>query len=182
MAVSLAHFWNWPIARAVAELNHPEAALSSPRRGFHEMLPQRLSTWSGHVASWLEQAELPVCVVRYEDLLADPAAALEAVVRFAGYEPERGRLARAVEHARFDRLRAQEERSGFPEKPRTAHFFFRVGLAGSWRDVLSQEQVRVLTDAHAPLMERFDYLREAEAFLRGDGEESHVAPGVKAPS
>ena len=33
VAVSLAHFWNWPIARAVAELNRPAAALSLPRSG-----------------------------------------------------------------------------------------------------------------------------------------------------
>ena len=173
VAVSLGHFWSWPVARAVAELNRPEAALSSLGLGIHEMLPQRLSTWTGHAASWLDQPELPVHVVRYEDLLVDPAAAFEAVLRFAGLEPERGRVARSVEHARFDGLRAQEERSGFPEKPRTARFFFRAGRAGSWRDVLSQEQVRVLVDAHGPTMERFGYLHEAEAFLRGNRREPH---------
>ena len=182
VAVSYAHFWNWPVARGVAELNRPEAALSSPRRGIHEMLPQRLSTWSGHAASWLDQRDLPVHAVRYEDLLADTAAVFGAVLRFAGLEPEPGRLARAVEHARFDRLRAQEERSGFHEKPRTARFFFRSGRAGAWREALAQEQVRTLVDAHGPLMERFGYLREAEAFLRSDAETSHRSRGVKATS
>ena len=183
VAVSLAHFWNWPIARAAAELNRPEAALSSPPRGIHEILPQRLSTWSGHVASWLDQGELPVHVVRYEDLLAGPGDTLGAVLRFAGVEPEAVRIARAVEQARFDRLRAQEERSGFQEKPRTAGYFFRAGRAGSWRETLSREQVRTITDAHAPLMERFGYLREAEAFLRGSGGgESRGALHLEPPS
>jgi hypothetical protein len=165
VAVSLADFWSWPVARGVAELNRPEATLSQPVGGIHEVLPQRLLTWSGHVASWVEQRELPVHVVRYEDLLADTGAAFEGVLRFAGLEPEPGRLARAVAHARFDRLRAQEERSGFHEKPPTARFFFRAGRAGAWREALSHEQVRALVDAHASLMERFGYLREAEAFL-----------------
>lgn len=167
VAVSCAHFWNWPVARGVAELSRPEAALSQPAGGIHEMLPQALLTWSGHVASWLDQGELPVHVARYEDLLANPEAAFGAILRFAGFEPEAGRLARAVGHARFERLRAEEERSGFHEKPPTCSSFFRAGRAGSWREALSREQVRALADAHAPLMERFGYLGEAKAFLAG---------------
>lgn len=167
VAVSCAHFWNWPVARAVAELNSPAAALSMPAGGIHEVLPQPLLTWSGHVASWLDQREFPLHVVRYEDLLADAEAAFGAVLRFAGLEPEAEPLARAVEYARFDRLRSQEERSGFGEKPWTARRFFRVGRQGSWREALSRDQVRAITEAHAPVMERLGYLREAEAFLAG---------------
>jgi len=173
VAVSNAHFWNWPIARAVADLNRSEAALASPAGRIHEALPQPLSTWSGHARSWLDQRELAVYAVRYEDLLADPEAAFGAVLRFAGLDVDPERVARAVEHSRLDRLRAQEERSGFHEKPPTARFFFRVGRAGAWRESLSQQQVHAVVNAHAPLMERFGYLREAEAFLRSGGRESH---------
>ena len=167
VAVSCANHWDWPVARAVAELCRPDAALSQPAGGIHFVLPQPLLTWSGHVASWLEQRELPVHVARYEDLLADPEAAFGAILRFAGLEPDAGRVARAVAHSRFGRLRAQEERFGFDEKPPTCGSFFRAGRAGSWRDALSREHVRTLTGAHADTMERFGYLREAEAFLAG---------------
>ena len=165
MAVSYAHHWNWSTATAVAELCRPEAALSQHRRGIHVVLPQPLLTWSGHVASWLEQHELPVHVARYEDLLADPGATFEAILRFAGLKPDAGRVARAVAHSRFDRLRAQEERIGFDEKPLSCCSFFRAGRTGTWRDVLSREQVRTLTGAHGEVMKRFGYLSEAEAFL-----------------
>ena len=165
VTVSNAHFWNWSITRSLTELCRPEATLSRPAGGIHGVLPQPLFTWSGHVASWLDQEEFPVHVVRYEDLLADPEAAFGAVLRFAGVEPESGRLARAVERADFKRLRAQEERSGFREKPPTAPAFFRSGRVGAWRGVLSREQVRVLVGAHGPLMQRFGYLGEATAFL-----------------
>ena len=165
VAVSYANHWNWPIARAVAELCRPEAALSRHSRGIHYVLPQPLLTWSGHVESWLEQGELRMHVARYEDLLSDPEAVFGAILRFIGPEPDSGRVARAVEHSRFDRLRDQEERFGFDEKPRTCGSFFRAGRAGCWRGALSREQVRTLTGAHAGVMERFGYLREAEAFL-----------------
>ena len=165
VAVSYARFWDWPLARGVAELNRPEAALSSPARSIHDVLPQPLLTWSSHVASWLDQREIPVHTVRYEDLHGSPEAAFAAVLRFAGIEPGAGRVARAVGQARFDRLRAQEERSGFHDKPATARFFFQAGRAGAWREALAPEQVRTLVDTHAPLMERFGYLSEAQAFL-----------------
>ena len=167
VAVSYARFWNWPLARAVAELKDPAAALSPSAGKIHGVLPQPLTTWSGHVASWLDQRALPTHVVRYEDLAADTGTAFTAALRFAGIEPDARRVARAVGHARFDRLRAQEERSGFHDKPPTARFFFRAGRAGAWREALSPEHVRTLVDAHAPLMERFGYLSEAEAFLAG---------------
>ena len=166
VAVSLAHFWNSSIARAVGHLNR-EVVLAATARGIREVLPQPLSTWSGHARSWVDQRDLPVHTVRYEDLLADPDATFAGVLRFAGIEPEARRVARAVGHACFDRLRAQEERSGFVEKPQTARYFFRAGRAGAWREALPPEQVRTLVDAHAPLMERFGYLSEAEAFLAG---------------
>ena len=177
-AVSNAHFWNWSMERAVAEMNRPDATLASPSGGIHPVLPQRLLSWSDHLASWIEQRALPVHVVRYENLLAAPATTFAAVLRFAGIEPEAGRLARAVEHARFDRLRAQEERSGFDDKPPTARFFFRAGREGAWREALSRKQVQALTEAHASFMERFGYLREAETFLQSGGNNSHgVLPG-----
>lgn len=167
VAVSSMHFWNWPAARSVAELCRPEAVLSQPAGGLHPVLPQPLRSWSGHVESWLNQGELPVHAVRYEDMLADPGAAFGAILRFAGIEPDGARLGRAVEHSRFTRLRAQEERCGFAEKPPTARFFFRSGRAGTWRDTLSRGEVRLLIDAHGPLMERFGYLSAARAFLSG---------------
>ncbi len=165
VAVSCAHHWDWPIGRAVAELCRPDAALSQQARGIHHVLPQPLLDWSGHVASWLEQRELPVHVVRYEDLLADPEAAFAGILRFTGLDPDAGRVARAVAHSRIERLRAQEERSGFEEKPLACRSFFRAGRAGTWRDALAPEQVRALTAAHAGAMDRFGYLAGAEAFL-----------------
>ena len=167
VAVSYAHHWNWSMARAVVELCRPEAALSQHSSGIHYLLPQPLLTWSSHVESWLEQRELPVHVARYEDLLADTDAVFAEILRFIGLEPDAGRVTGAVADSRFEQLRAQEERFGFGEKPRTCRSFFRAGRAGSWRDELSREQVRTLTDTHAGAMERFGYLREAEAFLAG---------------
>ena len=180
VAVSYAHHRQKSIDDTMRWMNEPAAAEGEVTGGIHTQLPQPLTTWSGHVASWLDQEELPVHVARYEDLLADPMAGFGAIVRFAGLdrdgthpeEPERPsateRLARAIGQAAFSRLRTQEEDSGFSEKQSTAPSFFRAGVAGSWRTALAPRQVQALVDAHGPVMARLGYLREAEAFLAGN--------------
>ena len=192
VAVSYAHHRQKSIGDTVRWMNDPAAAEAGVVGGIHALLPQPLLTWSGHVSSWLDQKELPMHVVRYEDLLADPMAAFGAVVRFAGLDRENGmhagepgrpapsaRLGRAVDRAAFSRLRAQEEGCGFSEKQPTAPSFFRAGAAGSWRDALDPRQVRALVDAHGPMMARLGYLREAEGFLRGPGRRAdHTEPAA----
>ena len=165
VAASWAHHRQSSIERAVADMNRPTLASGDPR-GIHRGLPEHYLSWSRHVSSWLE-AELPIHVVRYEDMVADPSGAFGGIVRFAGLEWDSARLARAIEHAQFDRLQAQEACAGFRERQPTAPSFFRSGRTGGWRTELRPEQVRALVEAHAPAMERFGYLREAEAFLAG---------------
>ena len=194
VAVSYAHHRQGSIDDTVRRMNDPAAVEPEVvAGGMHSRLPQPLGTWSGHVSSWLDQKQLPLHVARYEDLLADPAAGFGAIVRFAGLdrdgtrprEPGRpsasARLAQAVGHAAFSRLRAQEEESGFFEKQPTAPSFFRAGVAGAWRAALTPEQVRALVDAHGPVMARLGYLREAEAFLAGDAGQPAEAEPRAAP-
>ena len=162
VAVSFAHHAQSPIDGVIAAMNCPSYTLAQD--GSETVLPQPLSTWSGHVSSWLDHEAFPVHRVRYEDMLADPVAEFGAVVRFAGLDHDAEGVARAVERSRFEVLRDQEARDGFRERMSRAGFF-REGRAGCWRDALSADQVRAVVDAHAPAMERLGYLREAEAFL-----------------
>ena len=164
VAVSFAYHLQWPIDHTVEEMNRSEVTSAGRRRRLHANFPESRLSWSRHVLSWVE-SDLPVHVVRYEDLLADPVEAFGAVVRFAGLAWDRSSVARAVDHTRFDRLRAQEECEGFGERQPTAPSFFRSGRAGDWRSALSPQQVRALVEAHGPVMKRFGYQKAAEAFL-----------------
>ena len=167
VAVSFAHHANRSIDHIIRLMANPAASDPSSVRGITEHLPEAMTTWSGHVSSWTAQSELSIHVARYEDLLKDPCSGFGAIVRFAGLEWDDARLDRAIGHAAFPRLRAQEEQDGFVEKLLAAPSFFRAGVAGSWRTALTRGQVKALVDAHGEVMERLGYLRDAEAFLRG---------------
>ena len=176
LAVSYAYHLQWSVDRTVALMNRSGGARSTPRKRILPIFEDLAFSWSGFVGSWLESG-LPLHVVRYEDLLCDPGTEFGAVARFAGLDQDAARVSRAVAHARFDRLRAQEERDGFGGRQPAAPTFFRAGRAGDWRRALTPDQVRSLVTQHAAMMERFGYLREAEAFLTAG-----FAPDAPAPA
>ena len=173
VAVSYAHHLNWPIRATIERMNDPDACEAHNAHGVYPELPEPLTTWSNHVTSWTGQTALPVLVVRYEDLLADPRGQFGAIVRFTGLAMDGPRLERAIERSAFHRLRAQEAAAGFREKQPTAPSFFRAGVAGQWRGVLQAAQVQALVDAHGDVMERFGY-------LRGVGERAGMVAGQAA--
>jgi hypothetical protein len=73
-------------------------------------------------------------------------------------KPSDAELDRAIELSSFERLKEQEEQSGFQEKPPSAKEFFRKGQIGEWRKVLTRRQVRAIVEAHREQMARFGYL------------------------
>jgi len=162
VAVSLAHYTGQPIDVAIADMDNPEALSGGSTRRLSEHLRQRLLRWSDHVESWLG-APFPVHPVRYEDMQADPNAALGAVAAFLGLPCDRSAIAAAVEAATFSRLQAQERESGFIEKPRRAEAFFREGRADGWRQALSPEQAARIAAAHGAVMRRLGYDGTLEA-------------------
>lgn len=128
------------------------------RRSRHQ-LPQFTGSWSDHVASWVDQDAIPVCVIRYEDMLADPAAQLTRAL--AAGRPDiaidPARVALAVERSRFDKLQAAEAERGFREKFTGSERFFRSGRVDDWLNHLNREQVERICAMHDGMMRRFGY-------------------------
>lgn len=174
IAVSYAHHRNKPVQDAIAWMNDSDATEGRLAGGIYPALPAPMCTWRQHVHGWLDQREIPAHLIRYEDLAADPTATFHAALAFLDRHcpalverPDRdAAVAAAVADAAFDRLQAQEAAEGFAAKQPTAKSFFRAGVVGNWRSLLTASQVAEIVAAHAPAMERLGYLAEAEAFLR----------------
>lgn len=122
-------------------------------------LRQQLLGWSDFNASWLDQRDIPVHLVRYEEMQADAAGTLARALAFAGVAISMEAATRAARFARFDSLKAQELKSGFAEAPRphAGGHFFRSGIAGGWRDELAPGQAACLEAGHAAMMARLGY-------------------------
>jgi len=96
--------------------------------------------------------------MRYEDMLAEPQKTFGALARHLLFTPSDSELADAIDRSSFERLREQEEKAGFKERPEKAERFFREGRAEQWKDVLTPAQVQRIVDAHGGQMRRFGYL------------------------
>jgi hypothetical protein len=90
-----------------------------------------------------------VCILSYEDVHGDTAAALRRIARFLGKRKSEQRIARAVEAGRFDVMREREAtgayaaRYGSKLRPKDSSdpdsFKVRRGVVGGWRDYLSPD-------------------------------------------
>jgi len=165
VAVSYAFYSGSDTTAAIEWMNDPEFTIRSPGL----TIPQRLNDWSGHVRSWIEQRDVPVHVIRYEDLHANPVAVLRDTLAFLGAtfddeEEAHEAIARAVEYSDFVRLQQQEKERGFCEQrdgtQPTSEKFFRRGRVGDWRNHLSRSHVQCIEDAHGETMKRFGYVLE----------------------
>ena len=165
VAPSLANHNRIDIDGAIALMNDRNAAYCGKPARLDTQLRQILPSWSGHVASWLDQSDIPVRLVRYEDLWANTAATFRAALAFAGRAATNEEILRAVGHADFGELRRQELDKGFGEIPRP-HLggqFFRRGKVGAWRDELTPEQLASIEAAHGPMMRRLGYELSVDA-------------------
>jgi aryl sulfotransferase len=161
VAVSLAAFYGRPAAWAVDWMANPDAALADTDGDVGADLRQRLGTWSAHVDGWTGQHLFPVEVFQYEDLHADPIGQFGRLAAVVGLTTDRAHLAAAVSAARFERLRDQEIRHGFRERPATDRPFFRRGVVGAWRYELPADLVGRIEVDHATTMDAWGYGRGA---------------------
>lgn len=158
VAVSYAHHCAWPIKRTICEMNHADSTLARSDKQLSQGIHQQLQTWSGHVRSWTAQTELPILVVRYEDMLQSPTETFGEIVDFVGLPVEPMRLARAIDFSTFKNLHAQEKQHSFIEKSPMSQSFFRSGTIGSWRTQLTAEEAELLISHHGSMMQKFGYL------------------------
>jgi Sulfotransferase domain len=168
---SLANHSHIGIDEAIARMNRKDDAFCARTDRQHNQFRQLLLGWSGHIESWLDQRDIPVLLVRYEDMQADAAGQLRRVLAFAGREATEEEIARAVAFADFAQLRGQEEEKGFREAPRpyAGGNFFRRGEVGCWREELTPEQVARIEREHADMMRRLGYELSAASALARTG-------------
>jgi aryl sulfotransferase len=162
VAVSFAHHLETDIDKTIAIMNNPGYSFCDRTDRLSNQLRQRLLTWSGHVRSWTKESGLPVLVLRYEDMSCQPVETFSSAVSFIGLKSTPMEIRTALDLCDFARLKKQEEEKGFSEKNARSASFFRKGLVGDWRNVLSDEQVNRIVQTHAEIMEQYGYLNKNE--------------------
>ena len=124
---------------------------------------QIIMSWSKHVESWTQQIDIDIHVMRFEDMKNRPLETFAHAVDFLGMDDKLDRVEKAVDFSDFKITKAQEEKSGFKERPSKVKSFFREGETASWKKHLTMQHIQKIIDVNRNVMMRFGY-------LTGDGE------------
>jgi aryl sulfotransferase len=142
---------------AIHEDYLPEVVARGWRLAGH--MPQRLSSWHGHVASFVDAFPGKMLTVSYERLHSHGPETIAEIAGFLAIPHDSRAIELAHAATRFERLREQESRADFAEAPARAAQFFREGRVGGGRAGLSREQIERIHAAHGGMMRRLGYLR-----------------------
>ncbi len=159
VAPSWGDHMNVSVDEAIARMGRPGFILGRSIRGFRSQTEQVMGSWSENVTSWLDQTAVPVLLLRYEDLMADPLGETTRLAAFLGLAAAPESITRAVAACRFEALQAAEASGGFSEKPDGMERFFRQGRSGAWREGLSQAQAARVVADHGAVLTRLSYER-----------------------
>lgn len=159
VAPSLANHSSQTIDQSIAFMADEKAAFCGQRDRQPNQLRQQLPRWDGYNAGWLDQADIPIHLVRYEDMQTDTAGVFRRAIAFAGIEISADEAEQAARFADFSELKKQETERGFREAPRATVTggFFRRGVSGAWHDELTAEQAAKIEADHADMMARLGY-------------------------
>ena len=158
VAVSYSHYYHCGVDRAIEQMGRDLYLSPSYNKCLHNQVRQHLLTWSQHVSSWVDAPGVRVETLRYEDMKITPMETFGRAIRFMGLAEDEGRIAKAIRFSEFGQLKAQEQAKGFRSRPIGVGSFFRKGISGDWKNVLSEAQVRRIIADHGEIMARFGYL------------------------
>jgi sulfotransferase family protein len=158
IAVSYSIHFGINIEDTIDILNDSEAHLGSSEVAINSQIQQFVKSWSDHVASWVKDSNLPIHVIRYEDMLANAKGTFKGAIRFLGMDYSNSDLENAIAKSSFKYLRSLEESEGFKERSIHSKYFFRNGKSNAWKQKLSGSQVKRLVTQHHDIMREFGYL------------------------
>ena len=154
VAVSLAHHFQLTTDEAVESLCSPyQRTHTSPNAVF-----QILGSWTDHYRTWFDVQNFNPLLLRYEDMVADPMKSFGRFMKFLKVPQNPDRLKRAIRNSLFREVEKQEREAGFKERAHAGQKFFRSGKFGAWRDVLNEDHVKKLVDAHHELLLQQRYI------------------------
>lgn len=119
--------------------------------------PQLLGNWSSHVSGWLNQQNIPIIVIRYEDMLNNTYDCFVKAINFMQISKSEKKIVDSIEKTSFSTLRKMEEIKGFKQINRKDEYFFRNGKAGNWKYELTEDQIMLIWNKHHEMMTHFGY-------------------------
>ena len=132
---------------------------------------QFISSWSNHYKSWKVQEDIPIKIIRYEDLLSKTYEVTKEVIQFINVtsnnkkELNFKKLKNSVNSTSFSKLKKNEKEKGFSEaiyskKKKEMIPFFNLGPDNDWKTILDKEFAEKLSEKFKNDLKEFGYAKK----------------------
>tara|TARA_Y100000590_G_scaffold160623_1_gene184159 strand:- start:6192 stop:7040 length:849 start_codon:yes stop_codon:yes gene_type:complete len=122
-----------------------------------------ISTWKNNIDSWMEFKKVPRLILKYEDMINDVDKGISTIVNFLNtvtsldIKTDNKFLESVKDSTSFNNLQSLENKYKFKEATINTKFF-RKGVVGEWRQVLTQKQVKQIEEELTIPMKQLAYL------------------------
>tara|TARA_B100000795_G_C22684010_1_gene392893 strand:- start:109 stop:969 length:861 start_codon:yes stop_codon:yes gene_type:complete len=131
---------------------------------------QLISSWSANYKSWKMQNEIPIKIIRYEDLLNETYIVFKDVLDFINKvlnikeKVNKNKIKKSVSSTFFNTLKNEEKKNGFVEavvskKSREKIPFFNLGPDNDWRKILDKDQQLKIADIFKNELKELGYAK-----------------------
>ena len=132
---------------------------------------QFISSWSNHYKSWKIQKDIPIKIIRYEDLLLKTYEVTKEVIQFINSTSDQKneldikKLKNSVNSTSFSKLKKNEKEKGFSEaifskKKKKMIPFFNLGPENDWKTILDKDFAIKLNEKFKDDLKEFGYLKK----------------------
>ena len=129
---------------------------------------QFISSWDTNFESWKIQKQIPIKVIRYEDLLNETYAVFSDVINFIHKTTNneekiyKDKIKNAVSSSSFSKLKEKEAKEGFSEAPKSKLGdskipFFNLGPKNNWKIILNEDLKEKLNKVFKKQIEELSY-------------------------
>ena len=120
-----------------------------------------IGSWSNHYNSWKTYKSCEVLIVKYEEMLSDPAGTfykiLEYLDKIDDVKIDSEKFKKSLEQTEFKELQKMEKIQGFTEKG-MGDLFFREGKMGSWKKDVDLKIIKKIEKIFKKEMVELGYL------------------------
>lgn len=158
IVVSSKYHYNSSLYDIIEMMSNEDYMVCNDSNCIRIQLRQKFLSWSSHVKSWVRQQNIPVLLVKYEDMVVSTFSIFKEMVTFSGLEVSDEEINAAIDLVSFPNLQKQELENGFNERPSKSELFFRKGIIGNWKEELSSTQVNLIISNHSNVMGELGYI------------------------
>jgi len=165
VCVSWARHSNLSIEDSVNFLTNENACVSwgGNTNLFKPIVPKvLLSSWDNHINSWtLKKWNVPILIIKYEDLIHDKKETLNKLVFFfhkyykIKIQNINEKINNIMKTTAFNSMKKAEQTSGFKEAVNGP--FFAVGTNNQWKEKLTKNQIIFLENKFKTIMKKYNY-------------------------